>query len=165
MKYLVGIALLCAWATAFGTDPVRMAPQISGVTPDGTRLSLEGMRGRVVLVDFWASWCAPCAVALPEYVKIQGKFPEQNFVVIAVNVDKDDQRGKVLRMVDRIGLTFPVVLDSTHAWAESFSPPTMPSSYLIDRQGRVVQVFEGFRAGDEVELEAAIRRQIEGAGA
>jgi len=112
--------------------------------------------GRVVLLDFWASWCAPCKASFPAYARLGAELSAKGLVIIAVSVDEDASAYD--SFVRRMKPPFFVALDRGHRLVERVQVPTMPASYLIDREGRVRFVHQGFHGGV---TEAAVRREIE----
>ncbi|MEE9279521.1 MAG: TlpA disulfide reductase family protein [Myxococcota bacterium] len=132
------------------------APQFSIelLSGDG-QLSLDAYRGKVVYLDFWASWCGPCLVALPKLEKLRRELPSKQFQIVAVNLDRDlDKAREFLR--DR-SIGYPSGTDPEGKLAESFGLDTMPTSFLIDRNGVVRYVHRGFRAQDIDEIRERIR--------
>jgi thiol-disulfide isomerase/thioredoxin len=112
--------------------------------------------GRVVLVDFWASWCAPCKASFPTYSRLQSEYAARGLVVVAVGVD--DSLSAYGAFVARMNPAFTTVCDSRHKLVGLVQVPTMPTSYLLDRTGRVRFEHSGFH-GDQTEQE--LRREIE----
>jgi len=112
--------------------------------------SLASLKGSVVYVDFWASWCTPCLRSMPALRTLYGKHKDQGFVVVGVN--KDVTPAEAERFLRRFPVSFPLVSDSDDIVAKAFDVKTMPSGYLIDRTGTVRQVLRGFTAETEVEL-------------
>ena len=144
---LILAALVCIAAPSIAVDEGSQAPSFSAPRLDAAgSLSLDAYRGKVVLLDFWASWCAPCLVSLPLYEQLRKELPSGDFQVIAVNLDREPE--KALRFLKERGVGFPSVSDPDGRIPESFGLQTMPTSYLIDRSGRVRHVHEGFRRGD-----------------
>jgi cytochrome c biogenesis protein CcmG, thiol:disulfide interchange protein DsbE len=142
-------ALLPSPASAVG-DGGR-APEIGLSDRSGKPVRLADLKGRVVLVDFWASWCAPCREELPVLEGLYRKYRDKGFVVVGVGLDQDaDKLTKFLRASP---LTFPVVHDSAGTVADRYAPPKMPSSYLIDKKGIIRKVHAGFKAADKAVLE------------
>ncbi|MFA7329655.1 MAG: TlpA disulfide reductase family protein [Candidatus Delongbacteria bacterium] len=151
------ILLFVLWtAPALRAAPVLGQPapeiQLPGLTGE---LSLAALRGQVVLVDFWASWCAPCAQSFPWLNELQQKYQAQGFRVLAVNVDK--QRKKADAFLAQHPARFPVALDPAGTAAGRYELPGMPSSYLVDRAGVLRRLHTGFRPEETQELEAFIR--------
>lgn len=140
-------------ASALGTG--SRAPEINLESLDGDQIRMRGLRGKVVIVDFWASWCAPCREEMPVLNRLYETYKDQGLVVIGVSQDERtrDARG----FLRRTPAAFPIVIDSEHAVAGRYSPPRMPTSYIIDRRGVVRHVHEGFRSGDERTIERQVR--------
>lgn len=118
--------------------------------------SLAELHGKVVLVDFWATWCKPCQTELPELQKLHQQYAPQGVVVLGVSIDK--VRGNALEMVDRLGLSFKVLHDADGKVVAAYDPLTMPTNYVIDRDGVVRFVNEGFRGAADI---AKLRGQLE----
>jgi thiol-disulfide isomerase/thioredoxin len=117
---------------------------------------LPGTAGRVVLVDFWASWCAPCKASFPVYSRIQSDYAVRGLVIVAVGVD--DTAAAFAAFVAKMRPSFAAVHDARHRLVAAVQVPTMPTSYLVDRSGRVRFVHPGFH-GDRTDRE--LRREIE----
>jgi thiol-disulfide isomerase/thioredoxin len=140
-----------AWAATTG-EP---APPCSAATLDGGRaLSIADYRGKVVYLDFWASWCAPCRDSFPFMNELQRDLASKGLQIVAVSVDKTVEEAR--RFLDRIPAQFTVVVDVAASCPAAYRLQGMPSSYVIDRSGVVRAVHVGFRNGDREE----IRRQL-----
>lgn len=116
---------------------------------------LPATLGKVVVVDFWASWCAPCKASFPALARLQSELSAQGVLVVGVGLD--DRPEEFARFVARLKPSFPVIHDREHRLARLVDVPAMPATMLLDRSGRVRHVHRGFR-GRETELE--MRRQI-----
>jgi peroxiredoxin len=116
----------------------------------GRRIALEQYRGKVVLLDFWATWCAGCQVELPKFAAWQKKYGAQGFNVLAVSMD--DTAVPVRRTVRRLRLDFPVVMGDAQLGDQYGGLLGLPVTYLIDREGKVLVEFKG-----ETELNAMER--------
>jgi peroxiredoxin len=154
----LAIALMLLTATAFALSPGARAPEIGLRDLDGHSVTMAGLRGKVVLVDFWASWCEPCAAEMPVLERLHQQYRSQGFTVVGVSQDRDV--ANVRQFLGRHDVSFPIVHDAAHQVAGRFSPPRMPSSYLVDRNGVVRYVHQGFRASDARTLEAEVRRLL-----
>ncbi len=137
----------------------QRAPQFAVESLVGDKnLSLSAYRGKVVYLDFWASWCAPCLIAIPELEKLRREFAGAQFQVLSVNLDRDP--GKARRFLRKHNVSYPSGSDPEGRIADSYGLDTMPSSYLIDSKGVVRYVHRGFRAGDVDEIRRHIRRLL-----
>ncbi len=157
--FLLSVVLVALAVPASALERGARAPEIDLRDRGGARVRIGGLRGKVVLVDFWASWCAPCREELPVLQRLYDRHRSRGFTVIGVNVDRE--RRNMDGFVERFRLTFPVVHDANHRVADRYAPTTMPSSYLVDRAGVVRHVFRGFRASDARELEERIRALLD----
>ena len=108
-----------------------------------------------VLIDFWASWCAPCLVAVPEIEKMRSEFSNGDFQIIAVNLDQ--KKKKALRFLSKNPVGYPSASDPKGRLPGQYGVDTMPTSYLIDRDGVIRYVHRGFQRGDSEELRKKIR--------
>jgi thiol-disulfide isomerase/thioredoxin len=118
-------------------------------------LALASLKGSVVYVDFWASWCVPCRVSMPALDAMYRRNRGRGFEVVGVN--KDVSSAEAQRFLKRVGVSFPLVYDAQDAAAKAFDVKAMPSGYLVDRKGIVRSVHRGFTA----ETTAALQREIE----
>lgn len=120
---------------------------------------LERSRTVPVVVDFWASWCEPCLRELPELEKLHKQLASRGVVVIGVNIDRE--RKNADELIARLKLSFPSLYDPKGQVAEQYDPPKMPTSYVVDQQGVVRLVSEGFTgAADIAKLKTAIEQLL-----
>lgn len=122
------------------------------------QVELSNYRGQVVYLDFWASWCQPCRKSFTWMNKMQSLYGKEGFTVIAINLD--ESRDKANKFLDQIPAGFDVAFDPRGDTAESYQVKAMPSSYIIDKNGKVVHANLGFRGNDEEKLEEKIRNLI-----
>lgn len=152
-------ALLALPALAFAVDVGEPPPEINLPDLNGKKVSLAALRGKVVVVDFWASWCAPCKEEMPVLEALYKRYKDKGLVVIGVSVDNDLANAK--KFVSGVKVSFPIVHDAGHAVADKFKPPRMPTSYVIDKAGKVRFVHAGFRSGDGKKLEEEIAKLLQ----
>ncbi len=149
------LAALVSAAPAYAARVGDSAPAFSLAMADGKPVSLASLRGNVVYVDFWASWCVPCKRSFPWMNALHDRHRGEGFAIVAINVDK--RRPDAERFLRDVPATFPVVFDAAGATPAAFDVKGMPSSYLIDRDGVIVAVEEGFHDEHVPALEARIR--------
>ena len=152
MKKLVStiLALSCISTLCLTAGSVKVGkpvPSLQSLLPEA---KLPATRGKVVLVDFWASWCAPCRVAFPCLSKLQDTYRSRGLVVVGISVD--EKVADYQSFVSKMRPSFSLAHDASHRAASTFGPSTMPSSYLIDRRGVVRHIHSGFR-GAKTEAE------------
>jgi peroxiredoxin len=138
---------------------------MSGAAPDftlhsvaGSNLRLQEQRGQVVMLNFWASWCGPCRQEMPRLDRLYEKYHASGFQLLGVNVD-DDVRNAT-GVSSKLGLHFPVLLDTEKKVSRLYDLSTMPSTVLIDRDGRVRYIHRGYKDGYEQAYEEQIRELL-----
>ena len=124
----------------------------------GPNLRLAEQRGRVVMVNFWATWCGPCRQEMPQLDRLYQKYKSSGFVLLGVNVDEDAR--KASDVAAKLGVTFPVLLDTDKAVSKLYDLSTMPSTVIIDRDGKVRYFHRGYLAGYEDNYDKQIRELL-----
>ena len=156
---LAGVLAALAAFPALALEEGKVAPPWSAPALDGgAPVSLSSARGKVVYLDFWASWCTPCRAALPEIEELRREFPPDAFTVLAVNVDREPEAAR--RFLARTPVGYPSASDPEGRISKSFGLETMPTSYLIDRDGVILYVHRGFQRGDTAKLRARIAELV-----
>ena len=130
------------------------APPIDLYTPDGTPFKLTSLLGKVVLVNFWATWCEPCVTEVPSLQRVRDQYAP-GFEVLGVNYQEGSARIKAF--IDKTGITFPVVRDTDGAVAKAWGARIFPASYLVDRAGHVKHVLIGGADWTDSKLVSTIR--------
>ena len=138
--------------------PQASAPDFTLRTLNGPNLRLAEQRGRVVMVNFWATWCGPCRQEMPQLDRLYQKYKSSGFVLLGVNVDEDAR--KATDVAAKLGVTFPVLLDTEKSVSKLYDVSTMPSTMLIDRDGKVRYVHRGYLAGYEDNYDKQIRELL-----
>jgi peroxiredoxin len=119
----------------------------------GSKMSIE--KGKVTIVDFWATWCEPCKKSFPKYQDLYVKYKASGLEIVAVSVD--DEKKDIPEFIKSYGAKFPVGWDEGHKIAECWKPPSMPSAFVIDKNGVVKHLHNGYHDGEEKELEKEIK--------
>ncbi|MEM7020040.1 MAG: TlpA disulfide reductase family protein [Pseudomonadota bacterium] len=160
---LVGfIGLLLCSVSSHALKAGDPAPEFTQpyLLKDG-ELSLSEYQGKVVYVDFWASWCPPCRIAMPLINELRTELVDKGeaFEVIGVNVDQEVEDGK--KFLDKYPVSFPTVSDIEGKLPEQYQVKGMPSSFLIDQKGAIYKVHTGFRKSDFEKIKAEILEILE----
>ena len=125
-------------------------PELSGAG----EISLEALRGKVVYLDFWASWCGPCRVSFPILEQLRVELGADGFEVLAINVDEVESDAR--KFLSEVPVSYLVVRDEKAVSPQTYGILGMPTGYLIDRRGVVREIHQGFRKSDGVQLRTAI---------
>jgi thiol-disulfide isomerase/thioredoxin len=156
MRRLVAAFALVVSQSVPAVEAGAPVPEVAGPRIDAPAqsLALSSLRGQVVYVDFWASWCAPCRVSFPMLDTLYRENGSRGFVVVGVN--KDMSLEDAQKFLKKVPVTFPLVGDMKDAAAKAFDVKTMPSGYLIDRKGVVRKVHRGFTSETGAEIRAEV---------
>jgi len=122
------------------------------------KIKLSQFRGKVVYVDFWASWCGPCRQSMPKFNVLYNKMSRKGFTILAVNLDEQVDDAK--RFLKDYPVNYTVLHDTTGATPKQFGVSVMPTGYLLDRFGMVRYVHQGFRKGDDQLLMKKIKKLL-----
>jgi len=136
-------------------DVGYLAPGFSLRNLKGNRESLEKYRGQVVVLNFWATWCAPCRVEMPSFENLYRRYRSEGMTVLAITIDKNAD-AKIKSFVEEYGLSFPVLLDTKGEVERLYPSMTIPFTYVIDRDGRVVARVDGAKNWESEETFEAI---------
>ncbi len=151
LLHAAGLALCLLAGSAQAEFP--KIPKFTLPTQSG-KVSPATMQGKVVYVDFWASWCKPCKKSFPFLNQLQQRYQDKGLVVLAINLDKDPKEAD--RFLQHIPAGFTIAFDQQGDTAQQFHVQGMPSSYLVDRKGNIRVRHIGFREEDKVKLEQAV---------
>jgi thiol-disulfide isomerase/thioredoxin len=174
IRKLVAAALAAASLAALAAAPLHAAdlpPLSHSLTPrapqpapalqlpgvDGKTYDLAALRGKVVLVNFWATWCPPCRREMPSMERLQKALAGEPFAVLAVDVGEDADTIEAFTSQLDTALTFPILLDTRSRAMQAWKVAGLPTTYLVDKQGRIVASAIGGREFDHPEIVAAIR--------
>jgi peroxiredoxin len=157
-RLAVVLTMLLVASTAMALDPGARAPEIGINDLEGHRIDLAGMRGHVVLVDFWATWCGPCADEMPVLERLYGSLHGDGLDVVGIS--QDESAGNIPGFLRQHHVSFRIAHDNGHAVAGRYGPGTMPTSFIVDRHGIVRFVHRGYRSSDAAAIEREIRQLL-----
>jgi cytochrome c biogenesis protein CcmG/thiol:disulfide interchange protein DsbE len=160
-----GIALLATTVLLLGKNETQLAPvpvsyaapsaELSGAAPaftlvdvNGKSVSLADFKGKVVILDFWATWCPPCKREIPDFIKLQSEYGSKGVQIVGIALD---QPGKVEAFVKDNGMNYPVLMGTNEVAASYGGVEAIPTTFIIDKSGKIVTKYEGFRPKETFE--------------
>jgi len=160
LRYFVAITVLIALAAACSpTKPVaaakggkalKAAPEFTLQDADGKTVKLSDYKGKVVLLDFWATWCGPCKIEIPWFMEFQRKYKDQGFSVVGVSMDEGGWQ-TVKPFVEEFKMNYPVVIGNDETATAFGGIDVLPTTFIIDKQGRITATHQGLTSKDEME--------------
>jgi len=156
----VFVALAASYSiTVIAADNGRPAPSCQLTSLDKSRhFDLQQFKGKVVYVDFWASWCGPCAKSFPFMNTLHKDLESKGLQVLAINLDENTEDAQ--NFLTKLSPNFPIVLDAAQQCAQDFEVKAMPTSFLIDRNGVIRETHLGFRPGEAEEFRVSVERLL-----
>ena len=155
--WLAAAAFAAASVPAFAAQPGSAAPAVALSTDNG-EFRLDDARGKVVYLDFWASWCGPCRQSFPWMNAMQAKYGDKGLVIVAVNVDA--ARADAQQFLKAIPAQVRIAYDPKGQAAQQYAIKGMPSSFLIGRDGKILSAHAGFNPGVREQLEKALAQAV-----
>ena len=150
--------LTLSLAAAAAPSAPAPAPDFALPARDGGEVRLSELRGQVVMINFWATWCGPCRQEMPLLEQLQARYEPLGFTLLGINVEPDSAAAST--WLKGVPVTFPILFDTRNTVAESFGVQGMPSSVFVDREGRVRYVHRGYKPGDEAQYADLIRSLV-----
>ena len=149
------LLLILGSSQAYALHEGQATPQCpSALTDKGQQLDLTAYKGKVVLIDFWATWCGPCQKSMPFLNGLRNERVQEGFEIVAINVDENTEEAREFLKAHPVD--YPVAFDPKGECPGIFNVEAMPSSFFIDKTGKVRKIHLGYRDGDQTE----IREQI-----
>ena len=140
----------------------QQAPALTLTTLDGGRASLAAHRDKLVVLNFWATWCHPCALEMPSLEALWHRYQERGLVVLAVSVDRGSPRGLLEPYVRNLKLTFPILLDPDSKTSNGWRVTALPATFLVRPGGEVTGMAVGAREWNSDEMRALVERLLPG---
>jgi thiol-disulfide isomerase/thioredoxin len=157
-KLLITAILLLLTSLAHAESINGPAPDFTLKSRSGENVKLSEHRGEVVMINFWASWCAPCRQEMPLLETLYKKYSDLGFVLLAVNVEEDSSKAE--NLLRDIPVTFPVLFDNTNKVSKLYKVVAMPSTVVIDRDGNMRYLHRGYLPGYEEEYKKQVSELI-----
>jgi peroxiredoxin len=154
MVMLAMAAMSLCIDAAVAAEKNAPAPDFSLTTQRNETVSLSALKGKTVLVNFWASWCKPCRKEIPELNNIYEKYKAQGFNIIGINIDKEKPNAELF--MERIPIQYTVAFDPEMTVINEYKATGMPSSFIIDKNGIVREIVYGFSDKKKALIESSI---------
>jgi peroxiredoxin len=156
LKTMLGMAASVLLASAIGAEELSgPAPNFSLMSKDGEHVSLDDLKGQVVMINFWATWCGPCRREMPHLEALHQRYSDLGFTLLGINVE-DDSRG-VDKFLRETPISFEVLYDPANEVSAMYDVIAMPSTVMVDREGNLRYMHHGYQSGYEHEYQAQIR--------
>jgi len=134
-------------SNSYASETIKgKAPNFTLKSYAGSNQKLSEFRGKVILLNFWASWCGPCRQEMPLLNSLHKKYKKLGFTVIGINVEEDLRKAK--QVVKDVGIKFPVLFDTENKVSDLYDVSAMPSTVIIDRSGNMRYLHKGYKPGD-----------------
>ena len=146
---LAGLVISALAASGLASSGLagQPAPDFALKSSSGQNLRLSEYRGDVVMINFWATWCGPCRQEMPLLDELYSRYQRVGFNLLGVNIDDDSSRA--MDMIDELGVSFPVLFDSSKEVSRLYRVDAMPVTIIVDREGNVRHVHQGYKPGYE----------------
>lgn len=151
-------ASLLLFGTVNAANIQGKAPNFTLKSNTGKNIKLSELRGQVVLLNFWASWCGPCRQEMPLLEKLQQRYSALGFTVLGVNVEEDSSKAKSL--LKDIPVSFPILFDTLNTVSKQYKVSAMPSTVMIDRNGNMRYLHKGYKPGDEAQYKKWVKQLV-----
>ena len=125
----------------------------------GDAVSFRSLKGKVAIVDFWATWCEPCKKSFPKLEALSDKYKDNGFEIVGIS--EDDDKDGIKSFASELGAEFPLIWDENKSIASKWQPKSMPSTFVVDRKGIVRFVHLGYHDGEEAEIEKEVKSLLQ----
>jgi len=157
-RSLVIVMFMLSTGAVAANETKTLASDFTLKSQSGENLRLEEMRGDVILINFWASWCGPCRKEMPYLDELQSEFSGLGFTVLGINVEEDSNSAK--EFIAELQVKFPVLFDNKQLVSELYNVDAMPTTVMVDRNGYQRLLHRGYVEGDEVAYRKIIKELI-----
>jgi len=149
---VAGLAWIWFTRLPVGSDPSSpieaaqvgfLAPNFRLTSLDSQEIGLNDLKGKPIILNFWASWCPPCKAEMPAFQKASQEYSDTELQIIAINATSQDSLSDVKQFVDQHGITFPIPLDQTGSVSRDYLVHSLPTTYFIDQNGIITEVIIG----------------------
>jgi peroxiredoxin len=152
------VSFFCITMNVNALELGQAAPDFTLKSMAGTNLKLTEQRGKIIVINFWASWCGPCREEMPVLQKFYDKYQDLGVSVWGINVEQENQAGR--DFLADLNLSFPILFDASNTISLMYQVAAMPTTIIIDRDGLIRYAFQGYKPGYEKKYAKAIKQLI-----
>ena len=163
MKAFAGFLFIFAgliWCISSVSGQSYMNTRVRSIAGSYTTIATEAKDSKLVVLDFWTTWCKPCLKAIPKLIVLSDKYKDQGVVFIGVNGDGPKNLAKVKPLATNLGITYPVLLDQDQEISNELMITAFPTLIILDATGKILYTHQGYNPGDELVLEEEIKKQL-----
>jgi peroxiredoxin len=157
-RLITAAVFILACGQVIAASEPAMAPDFTLKSRDGVNIKLSELRGQVVMVNFWASWCGPCRQEMPLLQQLFERYQSLGFTLLGVNVD--EVRAAADKMLSDVPVSFPVLYDDRGKVSKQYQVKAMPTTIMVDRDGRLRYLHKGYKPGYEEDYQQQIRELL-----
>ncbi|MEP1447311.1 MAG: TlpA disulfide reductase family protein [Paraglaciecola sp.] len=154
-QVLLYLSMLLTTFSLSATNAKVAAPDFTLASKHHGNVRLQEQLGNVVLINFWASWCAPCREELPYLEQLQQQYADLGFTILAINVDEEPSKAD--NLLKDVRVSFPVLFDVNDQVSKLYDVQAMPTTVIVDRDGNQRLLHKGYKGGDEVKYQQAVK--------
>ncbi len=154
---VLAMVLVLAPGLTVAAQPTA-APDFTLKGRDGKNIKLSELRGQVVMINFWASWCGPCRQEMPLLEQLYQRYKPLGFTILGVNVEEDSSAAE--KLLRDIPVSFPILFDTSNAVSRLYGVSAMPSTFMVDRNGNLRYLHKGYLPGYEDEYQRQVRELV-----
>jgi thiol-disulfide isomerase/thioredoxin len=155
---VLALVALVSGLPASAAAPASVAPDFNLPARDGSKVHLSDLKGQVVMINFWASWCGPCRQEMPLLDELYGKYQLAGLILLSVNIDEHAE--PAIEMAQTLKVSYPVLFDTRKEVSRAYDVNAMPVTVLVDRAGVVRYVSEGYKPGYEKRYTEKLRELL-----
>ncbi len=155
LSLVLAVFLVAHIPSSLAEQGEKMAPDFVLKSDEGRNVRLSELRGDVVMINFWASWCGPCRQEMPKLDELHEKYKDMGFTVLGINVEQDNSKAK--EMLEKSPVNFPILYDTLSEVTEKYNVDSMPMTLLLDADGKVRFLHKGYKPGYEDRYQAEMK--------
>jgi len=135
-------------------------PSFTLTSVDGTTVNSDQFKGKVLLIDFWATWCPPCREAIPHLIQMKKEHKDEDFDIVGISLDGSDKIDKVKKFISDVGINYNICMGSDSVEKDFGGIPAIPTIFLIDKNGSIVNKWIGFERSVADEISGEVKKQL-----